>query len=75
MLGEPQLADHLGIEEAHRIGRRRVAKGWCELLGDRGAADERAALEHPYFQAGAGEIAGADQAVVSAADDDDVVRH
>src|SRR5207249_4136458 len=75
MLDKPQLADHLGVEQAHGIGGRGVAKAGREFLGDRRAADDGAALEHPYLEAGAGEIAGADEAVVSAADDDDIVRH
>ena len=44
-----------------------------ELLGDRRATDEVAALQHAHLQAGAGEIGGADQAVVAAADDEDIV--
>ncbi len=75
VIGELQLANDLRIEQAHRIGGRGVAKAGREFLGDRGAADERAALEHPHLETGAGEIAGADEAVVSAADDDDIVRH
>ncbi len=73
--GEPEFADDCRIEEAHGVGGRGIAKTGSELLGDRRAADDRAALEHPYFETGAGEIAGADEAVVTAADDDDVVRH
>src|SRR5207249_10874898 len=61
--------------EAHGVGGRGIAKAGSELLGDRRAADDRAALEHPYSETGAGEIAGAHEAVVTAADDDDVVRH
>ncbi len=73
--GEPQLADDFRIEEAHGVGGRGIAKAGREFLGDRRAADDRAALEHPYFETGAGEIAGAYEAVMTAADDDDVVKH
>ena len=45
-----------------------------QLLGDRGAADEVAALEDEHLQAGLGEVGAVDQAVVAAADDDRVVR-
>ena len=44
-----------------------------EFLGDRGAADDVAALEHADRLPAGGEIRGADEAVVAAADDDDVV--
>src|SRR3546814_12058044 len=43
-----------------------------EVLGHRRAAGEAGALQHPYLQPGAGEVGGADQAVVAAADDEDV---
>ena len=43
-----------------------------EFLGDRGAAQHAAALEHAHLEAGAGEVRGAGEAVVAAADDDGV---
>ena len=43
-----------------------------EFLGDRGAAEDGAALEHAHGEARLGEVAGAGQAVVAAADDDDI---
>ena len=43
-----------------------------KFLGHRRSADDGTALQHGHLQAGAGEIEGADQAVVAAADDDDV---
>jgi hypothetical protein len=43
------------------------------LLGDRGAADDGAALEHDGALAGASEIGGRNEAVVPAPDDDRVV--
>ena len=48
-----------------------------EFLGDRGAADHAAALEHAHAEARRREIGGADEAVVAAADDDGVeaARH
>src|SRR5712691_4720000 len=75
VIGELEFANDLRIEKAHRIGGRGVAKAGCELLGDRRTADDGAALEHPYPETGAGEIAAADEAVVAAADDDYIVRH
>ncbi len=75
VIGEPELAYDFRIEEAHRVGGSGVAEAGCEFLGDGRAADDGAALEHPYLETGAGEIARAHQAVVTAADDDDVVRH
>ena len=44
-----------------------------EFLGDRGAADDRATLEHAHRHAGRGEVRGADKTVVAAADDHHVI--
>ncbi len=44
-----------------------------EFLGDRRAADHAAALEYRHRQAAGGEIARANQPVMTAADDDGVV--
>ncbi len=41
-----------------------------EFARDRGAADLVGSFEHRDLAAGAGEVGGADQAVVAAADDD-----
>jgi hypothetical protein len=41
-----------------------------EFLGDRGAADDRPALDDANLQSGGCEVAGARQAVVARADDD-----
>ena len=43
-----------------------------EFLGDRRAADDRAALEHRDLEPGRGQVGGADQAVMAAADDERV---
>ena len=43
-----------------------------EFLRHRRAADDMPALEHGDLQPGRGEIGGADQPVMPAADDDDV---
>ena len=70
------------VEVAHQRGRQpgddvRQARhgevGAERLLADGGAADDVPALEHEGPQALAGEVGRGDQAVVPAADDDDVV--
>ena len=43
-----------------------------DLFGDGGAADDTAPLEHQRPEAGLREVARGDEAVVPAADDDDV---
>ena len=43
-----------------------------KFLGGRRAADLRPALEHGDFEPGGGEISGGDEAVMAAADDDNV---
>jgi hypothetical protein len=67
-----QIPAHTRIEQADRVARRRVAKARMEVLGDRGAAQHGAALEHADVLSRAREIRGADEAVMSAADDDGV---
>ena len=44
-----------------------------KLFGDRAAAGDLAALEHKRFQSGLSQIAGGDQAVMTATHNDDVV--
>ncbi len=66
------VGDHLGVQQRDRVAGDGVAEAGVELLGHRRAADDVAALQHRHLQSGAGEIEGADQPVVAAADDDDV---
>ena len=47
-----------GPQQAQGVGERREREAGHELLGDRGAADEVALLEHQRAQAGLGEVAG-----------------
>jgi hypothetical protein len=44
-----------------------------ELLGNAGAANDGAPLEHERLQAGSGQQAGRDETVVAGTDHDDVV--
>ena len=68
-----QIADHLRVEQAHRVGSDRVAEARMEFLGHRRAAHHAAALEHLHLEAAPGEIAGTGKAVVACADDHGVV--
>ncbi len=68
-----ELADDLGAEQRHDVREDREPEAREELLGDRRAAEDVAPLEDERLHPGAGEIRGADQAVVAAADDDRVV--
>ena len=61
MLVEPHVADHLGIEQADRVARGRIAEARMEFLGHRRPADHGARLEHRHLQPARGEIEGADQ--------------
>ena len=69
--------DDARVQDAHHVGEDRGAKAGRELLRDRSAAEDVAALQHQHFEPRLGEIAAANQAVVPAADDDRVVaaRH
>ena len=75
MVIEPHVADYLRIEQADRVGGRRVAETRVEFLGDRGAADDAARLEHRHLVAAPGEIVGADEAIMAGADDENVTCH
>ena len=71
--GELELADDLGPQQAHDVARDAEPEAREDLLGDRGAAEDVALLEDERAQAGPGEVGGADEAVVAAADDHRVV--
>ena len=65
-----------GRRSEHDVGADRVFEAGVDLLGHGGAAEHVAPLEHEHLAARAGEIRRVHQAVVAAADDDDVViRH
>jgi hypothetical protein len=70
--GQLHVRDDLGIQQADRVAGGRVAKARMELLRHGGPADHRPALQHHNLQSGAGQVEGADKAVMTAADDDDV---
>ena len=72
LLGEAQIADDLRVEQAHGVGRDRVAEARMKLLRDRRPADHLAALDHVHAQARHREIGRAGEAVMASADDDDV---
>src|SRR5206468_12304768 len=69
---ETEVANDLRIEQADRVARGRVAKSGMEFFGNRRAADDATALDNAHRRARVGEISGADEAVVTAADDDGV---
>ena len=70
--GEVQVARDLRVEQADRVARRRVAEARVELLGDRGAAHDGPALDDAHRKPGGGQVRGADEPVVAAAEDDRV---
>jgi hypothetical protein len=74
VLHQVELVDDLRAEQAQRVGERGEREAGHQLLGDRRAADQVPPLEHQGAQARLGEVAGIDQAVVTAAHDDGVVR-
>ena len=71
--GQLEVADDLGPQQADDVAEDREPEAREDLLGDRRAAEDVALLEDERLQPGAGEVGGADQAVVAAADDDRVV--
>ena len=73
VLRQLEVADDLGPQQRHDVGEDREAEAREDLLGDRRAAEHVALLEDERLEPGAGEICGADEAVVAATDDDGVV--
>ena len=67
-----EIANDLGLQEAHRIGRGRVAETGMKFFGHACAADHIATLEHTHPQASHAEIGRAGQPVVAGSDDDGV---
>ena len=73
VLRQVELADDLGAEQADDVARDAEPEAREDLLGHRRAAEQVALLEDDGLQAGPGEVGGADEPVVTAADDDRVV--
>ena len=67
-----EVPDDLRVEKRDRVGCDGIAEAGVEFLGDRGAADDRPALEHSDLEPCGGEIGRGDKAIVTPADDDDV---
>jgi hypothetical protein len=74
---EIEIANDFGTEKRNDVGENGKFEAGNDFFGDRGAAENVAALENQNFFAGAGEIGRVDKAIVAAADDNDVVslRH
>ena len=73
VLGQLEVLDDVRPEQAQRVREGREPEARAELLGDRRAADEVAALEDQRPEPGLGQVGAVDQAVVAATDDDRVV--
>ena len=68
-----EVADDFRPQQRDHVRADRELEARVDLFGDGGAAEHVAALEHENFLAGLGQVGGVDQAVVAAADHDDVV--
>ena len=73
VLGQRHLGDDFRMKERDRVARGRIPETGREFFRDRRAADDAAPLKHKRFETRARAIKGADEAVMPAADDDDVV--
>ena len=67
-----QVANDLRLQQAHGVGRDRVAEAGMEFLGHRGAADHAAPLDNAHAQARHAEIGGTGQPVVTGSDYDGI---
>jgi hypothetical protein len=73
VLGQLQLADDLGEQQADDIRRDGEPEPGHDLLGHRRAAEHVPTLEHDRPEPGPCQVRGAHEAVVAPADDDRVV--
>jgi hypothetical protein len=74
-LDEPHVTPDRLAQHREHVRAGRSAEARRELLGDAGAADDVAALEHQRPHPAAREVERGDEPVVPAADDDRIVRH
>src|SRR5436190_7246109 len=68
-----EFANNFRAEQGDDIGANRKLEAGKNLLGDRRAAEHMTPLKHQHTLARARQISRIHQAVVAAADDDDVV--
>src|SRR4029453_15079173 len=73
VLPQIEILDDLSVQQMDVVGAVGDAEAGVDLLGGDGSADARQPLEDQDLQAVGGEIAGRDEPIVAAADDDDVV--
>ena len=74
MLGQLEVVDDVRPEQAQGIREGREPEARVELLGDGRAAEQRAPLQDQRLEPGLGQVGAVGQAVVTATDDDRVVR-
>ena len=67
-----EIADDFWLQQAHRIGRGRIAEAGPKFLRHRSAADDTAPLHDAHAHARHAEIGRAGQPVVAGADDDGI---
>ncbi len=73
MAREIEFANDLGAEKRDHVRTFRKKKTGDDFFGDGGATENMAAFQDDDLLPCFGEIRGVDQAVVAAADDDNVV--
>ncbi len=71
---EIEIPDDRRMEQRNGVGGDGIAESGMKFLRCRRAADDGAPLDHRDLQSRRREIGGRDQAVVAAADDDDVAH-
>src|SRR5271168_5313005 len=73
MAGQIEVADNLRAQQGHHIRKYGKLEAGNDFFGNCSAAEHVPPFEHEHFLALAGEISRVDQAVVPAADDNNVV--
>ena len=73
LLFQLHVADDVWTNRPCAVRQRRATEAGMEFVGDRRAADLRAAFEHERLVSCLGQVESGDQPVVAAADNDDVI--
>ena len=69
---QAQIADDRRMQQADRVGGGRIPESWSKLLGNCRATDYMPAFENSDFQSAGGQVAGANQAIVAAANNQSI---
>ncbi len=74
MRSQVKIPDDLRIEQRHRVGGDRVSETRIKFFGHGCAASDVPAFKNDCFQSRAGKISSANQAIMAATDNCDIIH-